>query len=191
MVNSLQLGHISEKHNLQSFDCGHIPEMNDWLKNSALNSHNNRMSRVFVLSDGGADPLGFFTLSGFCLEVNHLSRNDGKRYTSVTVPAHYLGRIAVDKSLRGKAYGKFLMAAAFKKYAQILELTTSNFLFLHANDEFLVQYYAQYGFKRSPIMVEEGAPIPMYIKSAAILKFIANSTGSVVTNASDPQAISA
>lgn len=134
--------------------------------------------------------MGFFTLSGFCLEVSHLSRNDGKRYREATVPAHYLGRIAVDKSFRGQKYGKFLIAAAFKKYAQILDLTTSNFLFLHANSEFLVKYYEDYGFKRSPISVDPGEPIPMYMKSSAILSYVAGLNGLSAGDAVN-QAISA
>lgn len=170
---SLRLEPLSEKHVLDQFDCYHIPPMNDWLRGSALNAHNGRQTRVFVLVGNDNRPVGFFTLSGFCLEVEHLSLNDGKGYKKHTVPAHYLGRIAVDKSLKGEGVGAFLIAAAFKKYSQILELTTSSFLFLHADSDFLVKYYEKYGFKRSQVPVNSGEAIPMYMKSSAILKYLA------------------
>lgn len=173
--SSLRLEPLSEKHLLDQFDCYHIPEMNDWFRGSALNAHNGRSSRVFVLTGDDDRPVGFFTLSGLCLEVGSLSSNDGKRYRTNTVPAHFLGRIAVDKSLKGEGVGPFLIAAAFKKYAQILELSTSNFLFLSAHNDFLAGYYEGYGFKRSPGPVTPGDPIPMYMKSSAILKYLAAS----------------
>ena len=172
--SSLRLEPLTTAHSLTDFECSHIPSMNEWFKHNALNAHSTRMTRVFVLCGDDKRPLGFFTLSGFCLEVEHLSNRDGNSYKSKTVPAHYLGRIAVDKSLKGEGVGSFLIGAAFKTYAKILDLTTSNFLFLHANSEFLAKYYEQYGFKRSFAALGDGEPIPMYIKSRAILKYLAD-----------------
>ena len=65
------------------------------------------------------------------------------------------------------------MMALFKKYAQILELTTSNFLCLDADNENLVKYYERFGFKRARVESAAGASIPMYLKSSAILEAVA------------------
>ncbi|MCQ9164120.1 GNAT family N-acetyltransferase [Arthrobacter sp. STN4] len=176
---------LDAAHDLRAFDCKRNEEMDTWLRKSALRSHESDVTRVFVAADANNRALGFFTLSGYCLEVEVLPNGDSKKLLSrrdakSTVPAHYIGRLAVDKNHQGGDLGKFLMDAAFLKYAQILKLTTSSYLCLDAQNPGLVDYYKKFGFKPTPKEVSQGAPIPMYLKSSAIKTWVnaLNSEGS-------------
>lgn len=167
-----ELRALSSDHQVENFTCGRIDEMDIWFRSQALSNHEKRLTRVFVLSNEESRAIGFFTLSGYCLEVSALRANDFKNHKSrKTVPAHYLGRLALDTAYQGKekGLGEFLIMALFSKYAQILELTTSNFLCLDAHNEKLADYYQKFGFKRAKAELDEGQPIPMYLRSSAVL----------------------
>lgn len=164
---------LSSEHRVENFTCGRIEPMDQWLIRSALNHHVSRLTRVFVMANEQNEVIGFFTLSGYCLEVERLSSRDGRSFKNKhSIPAHYLGRLAVHKDFHGQGVGPALIMAMFKKYVQILELTTSNFLCLDADNEGLAKYYERFGFKRAKAEFEPGMSIPMYLKSSAILEAV-------------------
>lgn len=164
---------LSDEHILEEFDCRRVPDMNEWLTEKALANHKNRQTRVFVLADSYRRVIGYYTLNGYCLEVSNLASRDGRSFQRFqSIPAHFLGRIALDAKHHGFGLGNLLMVSVMKTYARILDLSTSNFLCLDAKNEGLVKYYEGYGFKRSPVATDDGQPIPMYLKSSAILSFL-------------------
>ena len=145
--------------------------MNDWLKQSALNNQKRDLSRVHALVCGEGSVRGFFSLSPHTLSVDDVARNDRGGASGAGLHAQLLGRFATDRSVKGNDMGALLMDLAFEKYLEILGLTTSKFLCLHAKEPWLVGYYARYGFKSSPNGTDDDSATLMYLKSSAIQRY--------------------
>lgn len=176
--SSFSLRALDDNHQVHNFTCGRNAEMDSWFQDSALGAQKANLTTVYALADPSDCVAAFFTLSGYCLETKVLANNDRKSFVGgrnprTTLPAHFLGRIAVAEAYQGGGVGALMMKAAFINYQKITALTTSNFLCLDAKNAELADYYKVYGFKPTPMELNPGQPIPMYLKSSAITKYLA------------------
>lgn len=70
------------------------------------------------------------------------------------MPAHPIGvillaRLAVDRSLQGRGYGRALVADAASRTLQAAEPVGARALLVHARDEAAAGFYERLGFNRS------------------------------------------
>ncbi len=76
----LRIEPISRSHNRRSFDCG-IPDLNQYLQNTARQQSEKGISRAFVLVEDNnpSEILGFFTLAACEILVEKLPPRFAKK----------------------------------------------------------------------------------------------------------------
>lgn len=169
-IGELRLSLLDSTHDTMNFDCVREPALNEWLKERALKNQEANHSRVWALLCQNEVVRGYFTLSGHVLHTDVLSsRERGSLKKGTGCSSQLLGRFAIDKSVKGNKVGALLMDLVFEKYAEIIGLSTSNFLCLDAKNEFLVGYYQQFGFKVATTGPSEDGSTLMYLRTSAIL----------------------
>lgn len=103
---------LNRQHNRDLFDCGE-ENLNTFFRCYASQCVRNRDCSCYVLTDDPLDqiPLGYFTLSSFCISRTLLSAMKIRSgYTHI--PVTLLGRLAVDIKIQGKRVGHYLLNSA-------------------------------------------------------------------------------
>ena len=103
---------LNRQHNRDLFDCGE-ENLNTFFRCYASQCVRNRDCSCYVLTDDPLDqiPLGYFTLSSFCISRTLLSAMKIRSgYTQI--PVTLLGRLAVDIKIQGKRVGHYLLNSA-------------------------------------------------------------------------------
>ena len=103
---------LNRQHNRDLFDCGE-ENLNTFFRCYVSQCVRNRDCSCYVLTDDPLDqiPLGYFTLSSFCISRTLLSAMKIRSgYTHI--PVTLLGRLAVDIKIQGKRVGHYLLNSA-------------------------------------------------------------------------------
>ena len=140
---------LDRSHDRAGFDCG-VPELNAFLKATARQHGDKGISRTFVLTEGDARILGFFTLTLCEISVESLPATYARKYPSHGLPAVRLGRLAVSRRHQGKGYGELLLAEAIHRTLQIADHAGLIGLFVDAKDDKARSFYLRYGFEPLP-----------------------------------------
>jgi len=99
-------------HRRSSFTSGAEP-FDRYFRSQASQDARKHIAAPFVLVLPGGTIAGFFTLSSTAVKLAELPAEVARRLPRYPlVPATLLGRLAVDKRLRGQGYGRFLLADA-------------------------------------------------------------------------------
>lgn len=111
----MDLVRLTPQHNLSDFDCGDT-DLNEFLKDNALNFIEQRIANTFVLVDK-SNVVAYFCLLNDKVSQEESSNNkwkklkkefpDSKRFSSY--PAIKIGRFAVSQKYKGQNYGTDLM----------------------------------------------------------------------------------
>lgn len=111
----MELVKLTPSHDITQFDCGDN-DLNEFLRDNALNFTNNRIANTYVLEDEGRIA-AYFCLLNDKVTQQEASNNkwkklkkgfpDGKQFSSY--PAIKIGRFAVSSSYRGLNLGTILM----------------------------------------------------------------------------------
>ena len=111
----MDLVRLTPQHNLSDFDCGDN-DLNEFLKDNALQFTEQRIANTFVLEDEGKI-VAYFCLLNDKVSQEESSNNkwkkikkdfpEGKQFSSY--PAIKIGRFAVSLDYRGLNYGTDLM----------------------------------------------------------------------------------
>lgn len=139
------------------FDTGRPCGLSQWLSNKARIYQAEDLCQVWVLAScaNEDDVLGYFTLSAHSLvttsvEKSHRAaspQNRGVVGTHQALPAHLLGKFALDSSVQGRGVGPLLMACVYDRYLLSAQSGGSKLLVLEAREAALVEYYhGVYGF---------------------------------------------
>lgn len=115
---------LSDAHSFDYFDSGE-PSIDDWARTHAREDQRLGKSATHVWSDaGGSYLVGFFTLLPTVTRAD-----DGwfravkpKRYQGAEVPGVLLGKMALDRSLRGRNLGIDLLADAVLTASDAMDL---------------------------------------------------------------------
>lgn len=148
MLSNIVITAFDKTYLRQQFDCG-SPLLNDYLQKQVSQDIKRRITSCFTVIDEDKQILGYYTLSSSSIPLVDLPENIKQklpRYPSV--PAVLLGRLAVDKRVKGHGLGKALLGNALKRimrsdigvYAVIVE----------AKDQSAVDFYRQFGFITFP-----------------------------------------
>lgn len=144
MLSGLKIIPFDKTIERTTFDCG-SPPLNLYLKTQVSQDIKRRIASCFLAVDGKGQVLGYYTLASMSIPLNNLSESIRKklpRYPSV--PAVLLGRLAVDKQVKGKRLGQALLGNALKRV--ISSEIAAYALFVEAKDEQAIYFYRKFGF---------------------------------------------
>ncbi len=157
---------LSPQHDRDEFDCG-VAVLNHYLQRVASQDQKRRSAVPFVFAEGQRI-LGFYTLSSTSVNLESLPESSRKKLPRYPlVPATLIGRLAVDRSARGKRLGERLLMDAMYR-ALDASSTVASFAVLVDALEIEpdpVTFYEQYGFVR---LVSH--PRSLYLPMATIAK---------------------
>jgi len=139
---------FTDQHDVTGFDCGQ-PSLNDWLRQRALANQATGASRTFVVCQGRARVVGYYSLSKST--TSHQQATGGiRRNMPDPVPMMLLGRLAVDRTLHGQGVGAALLKDAVLRTAQVADQAGVRGLLVHALSSDAKRFYAKWGFVESP-----------------------------------------
>lgn len=107
---------IDKKYLKNSFDCGY-PTLNDYLKKYARQNHLKGIAKTFVAvpASGGLKIDGYYTLSASIIEYEFLPDSYQRGIPAYPIPAILIGKLAVDRPIKGQGLGSELLVDALKR----------------------------------------------------------------------------
>jgi len=109
------------RHNRAAFSCG-VEQVDNFLKKTANKLAAADNLRVFVMTAGGGEVMGFYALNAHAVDYQDLpSKYARTRPRHGSIPAAYLSMIGVDAGYTGKGYGGDLLVDALTRIASAAE----------------------------------------------------------------------
>jgi GNAT superfamily N-acetyltransferase len=144
---ALRVEPLGPQHDRSGFDCG-VEALNRYLKIQASQDARRHLAAPFVLLE--AETVGgFYTLSATAIALSGLPQATAKKLPRYPdVPAALLGRLAVDQRLRGKGYGRALLADALYRAAK--SPIAAFAVVVDAKDAAAASFYRREGFLPFP-----------------------------------------
>jgi GNAT superfamily N-acetyltransferase len=134
-------------HDRKGFDCG-VDALNDWLQKRVSQFEKRDLSRTYVLvRKDEAVVRGYYAISSHSVSFSALPEDEAQGLpSSVNIPVVLLGKLAVDKSVRGQGLGELLLMDALRK-ANILSTQLGiRAVEVDAIDSAARRFYLKYGF---------------------------------------------
>ncbi len=141
-----------QKHDRAAFSCEQEP-LAAYLKQQAGQDLKKRVAAVFVLTAGGRQIAGYYTLSQYAVDAGELPPEvAGKlglpKYPEL--PAALLGRLARSTEFKGQGIGELLLMGALKQALDQSKRIASMAVVVDAKDEKAKSFYKEYGFIELP-----------------------------------------
>ena len=137
---------IEKRHKRDEFDCGNA-ELTEHLRKYARQNEEFAIARTFVAVREGEERVwGYFTLRAGEVPLDALPEGVRRRFPRYPVPVVHLGRLAVDKAVRGQRLGEQLLVAALEKALAVSKEIGALAVEVIAIDEDAKAFYRHYGF---------------------------------------------
>lgn len=138
------------QHDRAAFSCGQAP-LDAYIREQASQDVKRNLARVFVLvsKHNPQIVLAYYALSSRELRLDQLPEEIGRksgRYNRVGVTL--LGRMAADKSQKGKGLGELVLVDALKRSLGASREVASFAVFVEATNEGAAAFYEKFGFLR-------------------------------------------
>lgn len=149
MISGLKLvsvKEISPKSALKKFDC-EVDALNEFLSRYALRNDELGIGKTFVALDEKNQIAGYFTLATAQVAYQEIPDDFRGKLPKYPIPALRIARLAVNKDLKGKGIGKWLLAQAFIKAIHVADVTGLYFIIVDA-EETSKSFYEHYGFHK-------------------------------------------
>lgn len=128
-----------------AFSCG-VDALDRYLREQATQDTRRRVGNCFVAIDDRDRIAGYYTMAATSLELAELPEGERKRLPRYPlVPAALIGRLAVDRSYRGRGLGAALMVDAVQRAASADPAIFA--LVVDAKDEEAIGFYRHLGFR--------------------------------------------
>jgi len=138
---------LNRQHERKDFSCG-VEPLDRYLRQQAGQDARKRVAAPFVLCErNGNVVLGYYTLSAISVDVGVWPADVVSKLPMYpVVPATLLGRIAVDKRLRGQGMGEHLLMDALRRALVTSREVASFAVIVDAKDDNAVLFYRHYEF---------------------------------------------
>jgi GNAT superfamily N-acetyltransferase len=135
---------LNNAHDRAVFDSG-VEPLDRYLRTQAGQDVRKRVASCFVLTEDRVKPLGFYTLAATSIALADLPATAAKQLPRYPiVPATLMGRLAVDRGMRGRRLGELMLMDAFTR---ALRSEIANYAFVvDAKDEIAEGFYKAYQF---------------------------------------------
>lgn len=142
---------LGKQHDRSKFACGQT-ELDEWFRRRADQDERRNIARVFVAVDSDLGVVGFYSLSTFKLDFDDLPEELARKLPRYDgIPAALIGRLARDRSVRGKGIGELLVADAVRRILTAAQSLAIFAIIVEAKDERAVVFYEGLGFRRFPL----------------------------------------
>lgn len=139
---------LGTAHDRAGFSCG-VPELDSYIEQQAGQDLRRRLAAVFILTEDGKRIGGFYTLSAHSILASELPAESQKNLPRFPIPVTLLGRMAVDRSLRGRGLGEFLLLHALERSLLASKEIASWAVVLDAKSG-AREFYRKFGFFAFP-----------------------------------------
>lgn len=136
---------LASHHDLNYFKSGE-PDLDSWLRESALTASIRDYSRTYVWRLGNRRVVAFFTLLAYAISSDELPKSRG-RGEQRGIPALLLGKLALDGSIQGKGLSRILIADAVAEAVKASQYAAARYLVVDALNPELVDLYEKFGFQ--------------------------------------------
>ena len=138
---------LDRQHDRSGFSCG-VEPLDRYLSEQAGQDARKRVAAPFVLCEGKSNAvLGYYTLSALSVDVGAWPEDMARKLPRYpVVPATLLGRLAVDRRLRGKGMGEYLLMDALRRALIASRQVAAVAVIVDAKDDSAVAFYRRYGF---------------------------------------------
>jgi ribosomal protein S18 acetylase RimI-like enzyme len=138
---------LGQHHNRKAFSSG-VEPLDRYLRERAGQDARRRVAAPFVLREGERDAvLGYYTLSALSIDVGAWPEDVARKLPHYpVVPATRLGRLAVDRSLRGRGMGEYLLMDGLRRALIASRQVAAVAVIVDAKDDNAVAFYRRYGF---------------------------------------------
>ncbi len=147
-MTDLRIAALGRDHTLDRLDSG-APELDEWLRRFARMADTAGTARTYVLLDGKR-ALGYYALTPASVDRRELPERHARGVPAYPIGVILLARLAIDRSLQGKGYGRALVTDAALRTLQATEIVGARAMLVHARDESAAGFYERLGFVRSP-----------------------------------------
>lgn len=136
---------LAKHHDRSAFACGH-ESLDRYLQLQAGQEQRKRVAATFVLADRQR-VLGYYSLSALSVDVGAWPDSVARKLPRYPqVPTTLLGRLAVDKSIRGQRAGEHLLMDALRRALEASREVGSVAVVVDAIDDAAASFYRRYGF---------------------------------------------
>lgn len=147
-MTDIRIAPLARDHQLDEFDSG-AAELDDWLRRFARMADAAGTARTYVLVDD-LRALGYYALTPGAVHRDELPERHARGMPPHPIGVVLLARLAIDRSLQGRGYGRALLTDAAVRTLQAAELVGARAMLVHARDETAAGFYQRLGFTRSP-----------------------------------------
>lgn len=138
---------LNSTHNKTKFSCGQ-DLLDSYLHKQAKQDVKRHLAACFVIADDNNEVIGYYTLSSASID-RELIPDEVKNklpISYINLPITLLGRLARDRSLKGKRLGEILLLDALKRCYDTSLTIGSMAVIVDPIDESAKQFYLKYGF---------------------------------------------
>ncbi len=139
---------LTARHRLDGFESG-SPPLDDWLRRRAWANQIAGASRTYVACAGDRVVAYYALASGGLAASTATGRF--RRNMPDPIPVAILGRLAVDRTLQGRGFGRALFQDAARRVIQAADLVGIRGLLVHAISEEARRFYLGLGLEPSPL----------------------------------------
>lgn len=138
---------LEKWHDRSAFNCGH-PLLDEWLSDRAGQFDRRDLSRTFVATRSEElSVCGYYALSTHRVIYDALPAVEAKALPRLDVPVVLIGRLAVDRTVRGQGLGSVLLIDALRRALQISEQIGIRAVEVDAIDDAARRFYLKFGFR--------------------------------------------
>ena len=144
--DTLVIEPLQKHHDRAAFSCG-LPELDRYLARQAGQDVRRRIARAFVCTTKDSETvLGFYTLSALAVDLDNLPQELSRKLPRHPVPCALIGRLAVDRSVRGHGLGRMLLVDAIKRTKRASDIIGIHAIVVDAKNKTAKQFYEGFGF---------------------------------------------
>lgn len=139
---------LQAHHRVESFDSGK-PELDIFLKETALHNQRQGYTRTFVIADADDRVVGYHALCAGMITRQNAPRSVASHGAPKEIPVALLARLAVDRGYQRQGLGAALFGSACLAVISTSEVIAFRAIMVHALDDEAENFYLRYGFLRA------------------------------------------
>src|SRR5262249_24635726 len=145
VMDNWQIERLDRSHERGQFCCGQ-PILDEFLRNLVNQYEKRKLGRTYVaVLPGERRICGYSTLAAGAIPFDHVPQDTAKKLPRHPLPVALLGRLAVDRTMKGRGLGQELLMDAVRRCLRLSEELGLFAVAVAAIDESAKNFYQKYG----------------------------------------------